>query len=289
MIAVLGSLNMDLVLRVAKIPAPGETLLGSAFQMMAGGKGANQAYAAAKLGVPVAMAGKVGYDLFGDRLRAHLAAAGVDVAQVRSVQDAPTGVATIHVSDEGQNAIVVASGANFIWSTGEVESLRPIFRQASHVLFQLETPPAIVEAGLRIAKQEGAVTILDPAPAQALPASVLANVDYLTPNESEAEAIGAVRARNMVYKLGAAGCLYQGMEGEIRVPAPLVQVVDTTAAGDTFNAAFAVALSEKQALPDALRFANHAAALSVTRLGAQASAPTREEVLAFLREQPSAQ
>jgi ribokinase len=292
-LVVVGSLNMDLVLRAPRIPAPGETILGSDFQMIPGGKGANQAYAAAQLGGQVSMIGKVGYDLFGDRLRANLAAVGIDVSQLRSTQSASTGAASITVDDRGQNSIVVASGANFSWNVQEAESLRPTFRGVRFALFQLETPLDFVEACLAIAKSEGVQTMLDPAPAQALPRSILELVDYLTPNESEAalltnassqypqataNALHALGARQVVLKLGAKGAFFSDGASAHSSPAPKVEAIDSTAAGDTFNAALAVALSEAQPVESALRFANRAAALSVTRLGAQSSAPTRQEV-----------
>jgi ribokinase len=264
--------------------------------MLPGGKGANQAYAAARLGARVSMIGKVGYDLFGDRLRANLAAAGIDVSQVRSTQSAATGVAAITVDDQGQNSIVVAPGANFAWSRIEAESLRPVLRGASFALFQLETPLEFVEAVLAIAKSEGVQTMLDPAPAQPLPRSILELTDYLTPNEPEAAlltnnagndpsdiatALHALGAKQVVLKLGSSGAFFSNGIGTHQASAPKVEVIDSTAAGDTFNAALAVALSEGQPIKAALHFANRAAALSVTKLGAQSSAPSRAEVEAF--------
>jgi ribokinase len=300
-VVVFGSLNMDLVLRAPRIPVPGETVLASDFAMLPGGKGANQAFAAARLGARVAMIGKVGYDLFGDRLRANLAAVGVDVSQLRSTQAASTGVATITVDANGENSIVVASGANFHWQPGEVESLRPLFRSARLVLFQLETPLPTVAAALAAAKSEGATTILDPAPAQRIPSELLANVDILTPNESEAylllgesprpvspaeapalaQRLHALGAAQVLLKLGERGSFYSSGSFSHFAPALSVQAIDSTAAGDTFNAALAVALAEGLPVPAAMLFANKAAALSVTRAGAQSSAPSRAEVDAF--------
>lgn len=296
-IVVVGSLNMDLVLQAPRIPIPGETILGDKFQMIPGGKGANQAYAAARLGAEVSMVGKVGDDIFGERLRTNLHNAGVDVSQVRCSLDAATGVASITVDSTGQNSIVVASGANFDWDPNEAESLRSILSGAHFALFQLETPIAFVEAAIEIAQSEDVQTILDPAPAQQLSSQILELANYLTPNESEAAlltnssledpqatsaALHALGARQVILKLGAKGAFYSNGTQKHASPAFPVEAIDTTAAGDTFNAALAVALSEGQAIEAALRFANCAAALSVTRLGAQSSAPTRTEVEALL-------
>jgi ribokinase len=297
-IVVVGSLNMDLVLRVPRIPAPGETILGDAFQMLPGGKGANQAYAAAKLGGDVSMIGRVGRDNFGDRLRANLASVGVEVSDVRSTDHLPTGVATITVDSSGQNAIVVASGANFAWQPRESESIRGRLRGSLFALFQLETPLDFVAAALRVAKDERVTTVLDPAPAVSLPHDLLETVDILTPNESEALILlgenprpldphdaSAIATRlhergasRVLLKLGSLGSFYSNQKRSFFVEPYAVQAVDTTAAGDTFNAALAVALSERQPIEAAMRFANRAAALSVTRLGAQSSAPSRDEV-----------
>ncbi len=278
MLLVVGSLNMDLVVRCRRIPAPGETALGSGFQMMPGGKGANQAYAAARLSHGrVSMIGRVGQDLFGVRLKENLRVAGVDVGGVVEVEGAATGVATITVEEGGENSIVVAGGANFVWDIGDLEGLRLRFRGARFALFQLETPLAVVAKLLRMAKEEGVTTILDPAPAQALPRELLDAVDLLTPNETEAQGLGELGAGKKLLKLGAKGSRF----GDLVVPAIAVEAVDTTAAGDTYNAALAVGLSEGMEMLRAMRFASVAAGLSVTRMGAQASAPSRAEVDAY--------
>src|SRR3974390_1795942 len=179
-IVVLGSLNMDFVVRVEHLPAPGETVLGSGFQMIPGGKGANQACAAGKLagpGIGARMVGRVGYDVFADHLKASLAAAGVDVSFVHATRSQPTGVALIWVDRNGQNSIIVASGANHAISPSEVEGARAAFRGARFALFQLETPLDTVAAAVKLAREEGARAILDPAPARALPASLLNQID----------------------------------------------------------------------------------------------------------------
>lgn len=305
-LVVVGSLNMDFVAQVDHLPAPGETVLGHSFRMIPGGKGANQAYAAGKLGggtVLVRMAGRVGIDVFADRLKASLAGAGVDFTAVQATSSQPTGVALIWVDRHGQNSIVVASGANHEFPTVEVEALRPVFRGARLALFQLETPLATVEAALVLARSEGLITILDPAPAQPLPLSLLRAVDVLTPNESEAlillgrpaarvslaEAPALAAAlrergpRTVILKLGDQGCLVADEDGARHFPAFPVEVRDTTAAGDTFNAALAVALAEGASMAQAVPLANAAAAISVTRVGTQASAPTRAEAEELLR------
>ncbi|MFN7935106.1 MAG: ribokinase [Bryobacteraceae bacterium] len=305
-VAVLGSLNMDFVVSVETLPAPGQTVLGSSFQMLPGGKGANQACACGRLGegaVQTRMAGRVGYDLFADHLKASLAAAGVDVSAVHATQAQPTGVALIWVDSKGQNSIVVASGANHAMAPADATSMRVVFRGASYALFQLETPLPTVQVAMQIARQEGALTILDPAPAQRLDAGLLSLVDILTPNESEAMVLlgkppGSVSVedapevgrqlreqlgvRTVVLKLGSGGCLW--MDGSQNIASPAIQVtpVDTTAAGDTFNGALAIALAEGKSIPEALRFANTAAGLSVTKIGAQASIPPRADVLKLL-------
>jgi ribokinase len=306
-IVVLGSLNMDFVVRVAHLPAPGETVLGSDFRMIPGGKGANQACAAGKLagpGVRARMVGRVGYDVFGDELKASLAAAGVDVAFVHATKSQPTGVALIWVDSSGQNSIVVASGANHAIAPSDVQGFRAAFRDARFALFQLETPLRAVRRAIEVAREEGAKTILDPAPAQPLPPDLLAQVDILTPNESEASILLGRRpsgisltdapeiaraVRNLgpsavVLKLGDQGCFYSDAARDFHVSGFQVSVCDTTAAGDTFNAGLAIALAEHRDLESALRFANAAAAISVTRLGAQASQPSRAEVDRFIAD-----
>jgi len=306
-IVVVGSLNMDFVVAVDRLPMPGETVLGRDFQMIPGGKGANQACAAAKLAgnkAQVRMVGRVGYDVFADHLKASLSAAGVDVSALHATRSQATGVAMICVESGGQNSIVVASGANHALAASEAEAMRPVFRGAGYVLFQLESPLDTVASALKLAHDEGARTILDPAPAQPLSPEMLACVDILTPNETEAalllglpltrvsvsDAPGLARSlrergpKAVVLKLGDQGCFYCDGETELFSDACAVLARDTTAAGDTFNAALAVALSEDRGIAGALRFANAAAAISVTRMGAQASMPGRAEVEEFLRE-----
>jgi ribokinase len=244
------------------------------------------------------MVGRVGYDLFADQLKASLAASGVDVSAVTGARSQPTGVALIWVDEAGQNSIVVASGANFAFSAADVEGVRHAFRGARYALLQLETPLPVVAAALEVARSEGARTILDPAPAQPLPREMFAAVDILTPNEAEAcillgrnpsrvsraDAPALARAvldlgpRAVVLKLAKEGCFYADATSEIASPGFPVEAVDTTAAGDTFNGALAVALAEGRTIDESLRFANAAAGLSVLKIGAQASIPARSEV-----------
>jgi len=308
-LVVVGSLNMDFVVSVDRLPAPGETVLGRDFQMVPGGKGANQACAAGKLGgnaVEVRMIGRVGYDVFADHLKASLAAAGVDVSAVHAAKAQPTGVALIWVDGRGQNSIVVASGANMELHAADVEAMRKVFRGASLALFQLETPLDTVTAALKLAREEGLATMLDPAPARPLSPELLSLVDILTPNESEAlmllgrpparvspsdaaplaEALLRLGPGAVILKLGDQGCVHYDGKAHTHVPCFPMEARDTTAAGDTFNAALAVALAEGQPMPRALRFANAAAGISVTRLGAQASAPARAEVDLLIGDSP---
>ncbi|MBT2471847.1 ribokinase [Streptomyces sp. ISL-66] len=291
-IAVLGSTNMDLVAYVPKAPRLGETVTGRALRTAPGGKGANQAVAAARAGAEVVMIGAVGADEFGVRLRSALAAAGVDTAALRTVEGA-SGTAHITVDDEGGNSIIVIPGAN-----AQVTGLEPgdaaRIGAAGALLLQLELPLEAVLAGALAARARGVRTILTPAPAQHLPAELLAATDLLVPNEHEAAALTGLtdphRAAaallhdvpEVVVTLGAAGALYAARGREpLTVPAPHVRAVDTTAAGDTFVGALAVALGEGRPVAAALRWASAAAALSVQHPGAQDSMPARAEIDAF--------
>lgn len=302
-IVVVGSLNMDLVAFAPRIPVAGETLTGHTFLSLPGGKGANQAYAAARLGAKVEMLGRVGDDDLGRQLQKNLASAGCDVSGVLATADCSTGIALIFVADSGQNSIIIVAGANGRLSPEDIAAAESRFHGAAYVLLQLESPLAAVTAAARAARQAGAKVILDPAPAPAaaLPAELLANVDILTPNETEAAILAGDAPRRLnpeeafavarrlraagpptvIVKLGDQGVALVTAEATQVLPAPKVTAVDTTAAGDVFNAALAVALTENADLPAACRFANRAAALSVTRRGAQAAAPSRGELDAF--------
>jgi ribokinase len=300
-VLVVGSSNTDMVIRVPHIPRPGETILGGAFSMAAGGKGANQAVAAARAGGQVTFVARVGDDLFGRQALEGFGRDGIDARSVLATPGAASGIALITVDERGENSISVASGANALLSVADVEAAGGAFAAADIVLLQLESPLETVEAAIRAAQGRGIPVVLNPAPARALDDGSLRGVSVLTPNEHEAamlagievesehdmrEAAARIRARGprtVVITLGERG-VYASSEGsEGLVPAFKVESVDTTAAGDVFNGALAVALSEERSLPDALRFAQAAAAISVTRPGAQPSAPTRAEIESFLR------
>jgi ribokinase len=279
-IVVVGSLNMDVVAVAPRIPVAGETIIGSKFFTSPGGKGANQAYSAAKLVGSVAMVGRVGEDEFGRQMRKNLAGVGCAIDDVKVVPGA-SGVALIAVAESGENCIVVVPGANHLLGPADIDN---VFDGCAVALLQLETPMETVIAAARLAKQRNARVILDPAPApkSGLPRELLESVDILTPNETEAamlaDALEAQSPRTIVLKLGERGCELRSGGKSIFIPAIRVNAVDTTAAGDVFNAALAVALSEGAELEAACRFAVKAAAVSVTRLGAQSSAPARDEV-----------
>lgn len=300
-ILVLGSLNGDLVQRVPRIPGPGETLAGGGLQTFIGGKGANQACAAALLGGKVQMAGKVGADVFGNRLLEGVMQAGVDVSRIER-SDAPSGTAVIFVLPSGENAIVIAAGANADVSVNFALKAVDHLGSDDLLLCQLETPLDAVAAALTAAREKGVVTILDPAPGCCLPDEMLAATAILTPNQTEAalllgtsdppqtiadaeraaKQLQARGAETVIVKMGEQGCVLASPGGCEAIPGFLVTAVDTTAAGDTFNGALAVALANGAALREAATFANAGAALSVTRPGASASVPSLTEVQQFL-------
>ena len=295
-VLVVGSSNTDMIIRVPRIPRPGETILGGEFTMAGGGKGANQAVAAARAGGRVTLVARVGDDIFGERALAGFRADGIDTRFVLRTSGAASGVALIDVDDRGENSISVASGANALLSAADVESAAEAFAAADIVLVQLESPIETVEAAVRKAGEKGVPVILNPAPARPLDEDLLSLVSVLTPNESEAELLSGIAVRDadgvrraaarlrargaarVVVTLGERGVYASAPEFEGPVPAFKVDAVDTTAAGDVFNGALAVALAEKLPLSEALRFAQAAAAISVTRPGAQPSAPTRPEI-----------
>lgn len=292
-IIVIGSSNTDMIIRAERIPKPGETILGGRFLTAHGGKGANQAVAAARAGGEVTFVARVGSDVFGDQAIAAWLTDGLAVEHVSRDATAPSGVALIFVSKEGENSIAVAPGANGKLSVPDLHAAREAFATAKVCVMQLETPLATVEAGAKMAADHGLLVILNPAPARPLPVRLLKKISVLTPNESEAElltgipvsdvvsakkaaaALLAKGVRTVVLTLGPRGALIADKDGFRMVPGFKVKAVDTTAAGDVFNGALAVAIAENQSLDAAVRFANAAAALSVTKAGAQPSAPSR--------------
>jgi ribokinase len=301
-LTVVGSINMDLIINLERLPQPGETLLGRDATYAQGGKGANQAVAAARLGATTHLIGRLGRDAFGAQIRQGLAADGVDLACVGESPDAATGVAVIMLV-RGENSIVVANGANDAVSPGDIDGARTVIGQSQALLTQLEIPLATVERALATGREAGAITVLDPGPAQPCAPSLLALADYITPNQTEAHALSGVEVsdwdsarraaerllrhvrRGVIVKLGGAGALVLDHAAEQRIEGLTVPVVDTTAAGDAFCAALSLALADGMPLAAATRFANVVGALTVTRLGAQPSLPTLAEVRRFVAEQ----
>ncbi len=302
-IVVVGSINLDLVVGADRIPQVGETIIGNSFNTFYGGKGANQAVAAAKLGYPVSMVGNVGSDAFGTQLRNGLKDAGVDTAYVNTVEG-PSGVALITTGRHGENNIVVVPGANGHLTPKLLEKAATILERAGFLLAQLEIPLETVEYLAQFAERHDIPLMLDPAPARELSGALLCRVTWITPNESETQELlranfesgdqGSYAAaerlldcgvKNVLLKLGARGCLIaQGTLAKERIPAFSVHAVDTTAAGDAFNAGFAVGLMRGLTVARSAVFASAVAAISVTRPGAQPSMPTGDEVECFLEE-----
>jgi ribokinase len=302
---VVGSINLDLVASSRRIPLPGETVSGKTFNTFPGGKGANQAVAAGKLGAPVSMIGRIGTDAFGRQLRASLEAANVDTNAVEVVQTS-SGIALITTAEDGQNAIVVVPGANGELSPRELEKHLPLIREAGIILTQLEIPLETIEYLAMIVRRENIPLVLDPAPACALPAALLASVDWLTPNETEtltllqrnatdlrneavedaAQQLLKQGCRNVLLKLGERGCYVALATGErTLIPSYRVKAVDTTAAGDAFNGAFATALLRGSDSVASVKYASVVAAISVTRHGAQPSMPTPTDVHNFIAKE----
>ncbi|GAB5073918.1 ribokinase [Citrobacter sedlakii] len=302
-LVVLGSINADHILNLETFPAPGETVTGNHYQVAFGGKGANQAVAAGRSGANIAFIACTGDDDIGSSIRQQLASDNINVDPVSVIDGEPTGVALIFVNGEGENVIGIHAGANAALSPARVEAQRERIAEASALLMQLESPIDSVLAAANIAHENHTTVVLNPAPARVLSDELLALVDIITPNETEAEKLTGIRVENdedaakaalvlhkkgidtVLITLGSRG-VWASVKGEgQRVPGFKVEAVDTIAAGDTFNGALITALLEDKALSDAIRFAHAAAAIAVTRKGAQPSVPWREEIEAFLGQQ----
>jgi len=297
-IVVVGSSNTDMVIKTTALPRPGETVTGGEFLLAAGGKGANQAVAAARLGGKVTFVAKVGNDSFGSQAIDGYKKEGIDTSYIGREKDDATGVALILVDQKGENMISVASGANFQWNDADLVRIRSVIEQAGIVVMQLEIPLNVVERVAQIASDADVPVLLDPAPAVKLPAELLQKITYIKPNEHEAETVSGIKIvdepsavsaaqhllelgvrKAAVITLGAKGALVLERHGKPQfVPAPKVQVADSTAAGDAFTGALAWQLNEGVALLEAVKIANRVAALSTMRLGAQPSLPTLQEL-----------
>ena len=305
-ITVVGSVNMDLVFRTPRMPAIGETLHGHEFRQIPGGKGANQAVAAARQGADVSFIGAVGDDGFGEYSRHCLSNEGIELTQLSTAKGIATGVAGILVDDGGNNCIVLAAGANATLSPSQIEAAEQMIVSAQFLICQLETPLATVTRAIQIAHDHGVKVLLNPAPAQTLTDDLLQLVDYLIVNETEAAQLSGITATDkdsaqnasekllhrgvgaVLLTMGEHGALITQASGTHFIPAIDVEVVDTTAAGDTFVGALAVGLANGLSLLDASLEAQYAAALTVTKLGAQTSIPHRQEVLDFMASRHAA-
>ena len=302
-LVVLGSINADHILNLETFPTPGETVTGNQYQVAFGGKGANQAVAAGRSGANIAFIACTGDDDTGERVRKQLASDNIDIAPVSVVAGESTGVALIFVNAEGENVIGIHAGANAALTTERVEAQRGIIAGAEALLMQLESPVESVLAAAKIAHENHTSVVLNPAPARVLSDELLALVDIITPNETEAEKLTGIRVENdddaaraalalhdkgigtVIITLGSRG-VWASVNGEgRRVPGFKVKAIDTIAAGDTFNGALVTALLEGKAMDDAIRFAHAAAAIAVTRKGAQPSVPWRKDIDEFLSQQ----
>lgn len=301
-IVVVGSSNTDMVIKLGRLPGPGETIIGGDFIMAAGGKGANQAVAAARLGGEVTFVARVGADIFGKQAIQNFQEEGINTDFIVEDQEHPSGMALIFVDQKGENSIAVASGANGRLSEQDVATARVKLEDAEVLLLQLETPLETVRYAASMAAEKGVQVILNPAPARELDDALLSNITVLTPNESEAELLTGVKVEdeesakaaaqnlrergvaNVIITLGAQGSLMVTGTQVVMVPTKEVQAVDTTAAGDAFNGALAYAIAVGKSLEEAARFANLVGAFSATRMGAQPSMPTPEEVRQFSGE-----
>ena len=295
-IVVIGSCNTDMVVKAGRLPVPGETVLGGTFYMNPGGKGANQAIAAARLGAEVTLISKIGYDLFGLQALEIYRSEKINTELIFTDQKSPSGVALISVDSYGENSIIVAPGASRSLSTEDIDKAKSKLEEADIILMQLEVPFETVESAATIAKSYGKKVILNPAPASVLSNSFLSCVHTILPNRIEAEmlsgikvideesawraakAIGEKGIENVVITLGKDGAYVKEKEEYTMIPAKEVETIDTTGAGDVFCGAFSVYLSENHTLTESVEFANAAAALAVTRMGAQSAIPYKREI-----------
>jgi len=295
-IVVIGSSNTDMVVQTEHLPRPGETILGGKFFMNPGGKGANQAVAAARLGGTVIFIARTGDDIFGKQSVELFKQEGIDTSHIITDTNNPSGIALITVDKQGENCIVVASGANAALEPSDIDKIKQVIQEAGIVLVQLEIPLDTVEFVIEQASSANRKLILNPAPARGLPDNILKKISIITPNETEAEMLTGIKIKDfataekaakklkdrgvetVIITLGAEGALILHENECLLNPSPVVQAVDTTAAGDVFNGALAVALSENKSIAEAVQFACKAASISVTRLGAQSSAPYKNEL-----------
>lgn len=296
-ITVIGSSNTDMVIKSSKLPAPGETIIGGDFLMTPGGKGANQAVAAARLGGDTTFITKTGNDIFGKQAVQMFEKEGIHTEFIATDPDKPSGVALIMVDGQGENCISVALGSNGTLNSQDIDRATAQIKSSELVLMQLEIPLTTVEYAASMANKAGVKVVLNPAPAQELSVKLLKSLYLLTPNETEAEMLSGIKVideasaskaatkikslgvKNVIITMGAFGAFVSTNSEELMIPAPNVQAVDTTAAGDTFNGALVVALAEQSNFTEAVKFANQAASISVTKLGAQASVPYRKDIL----------
>lgn len=300
-ILILGSSNTDMTVKTPVLPSPGETVLGGTFTMSPGGKGANQAVAACRLGGDVSFICKVGRDVFGDNSLKHYGEEGLDVSQaLRSGK--PSGVALITVDGHAENCIVVASGANLDFSEEDIDAIGPALEACDVLLMQLEIPVPTVVRAAEIARKAGAFVVLNPAPYAGLPEEMFRSISLLTPNETELSSFSGVKVTDeasavraaeimfskgvgkMIVTMGGKGSLILDGKPPRLVGARKVRAVDTTGAGDTYSGALCVAIAEGKSLDEAAEFASAASALSVTKMGAQTAMPTRAEADAFMRQ-----
>lgn len=303
-VCVIGSLNMDMVINAPRIPRMGETLHGRGFMTAPGGKGANQAVAASRLGADVLMMGCVGDDIFGNSLLKNLKENGVNISNIEKVKCVPTGIAVIVLKD-GDNFIILDSGANYSVTPQWINGVEPVIRESEILLLQLEIPLEAVREAIKVARRNGVRVLLNPAPAYSLDDELLSMVDILTPNESECAIIAGIDVNSIedakkgieyflqkgvsqaVVTLGSRGVVYNSGNSIVHKPVPSVKVVDTTAAGDSFSGALAVALTNGMSIDEAIDFANTVGTLTVMKSGAQTSLPTLSEVKEFIEKNKS--